>query len=56
VTHHVVAPSADLAGEAAMLSVPEPVVGFVQLAVYGAVAAAAAVVLMRHVVYGGGRG
>jgi hypothetical protein len=55
VTHHVVAPPTDLAGGTAVLSVPEPSVGFVQLAVYGVVAAAAAALLMRRVVYGGVR-
>ena len=55
VTQHIVVPPAGLADEAGMLSVPDPVFGVAQLALYGVLAGFAATLLMRHVVYGGVR-
>jgi ABC-2 type transport system permease protein len=53
VSHHVVVPPADLASEAASLSVPGVLPGFAQMGVYGALAVVAGVLLMRRVVYQG---
>ena len=55
VTQHIVVPPSNLADDAGMLSVPDPLVGLGQLALYGLVAALAATLLMRYVVYGGVR-
>jgi ABC-2 type transport system permease protein len=53
VSHHVAPFPESLAESAAVLSVPGPLAGFAQMAVYGVLALAAAVLLMRTVVYGG---
>lgn len=55
VSHHLVVPPADVAQGATSLAVPDALVGFTQLAVYGTIAAAVGVLLMRRVVYGGVR-
>jgi len=53
VSHHVVVPPADLSGHAASLVVPDALVGFAQMGVYGALAVVLATLLMRRVVYQG---
>lgn len=53
VSHHLVVPPTDLAGQAGTLSVPDAVFGFAQLTVYGVLAAGLGVLLMRRVVYRG---
>jgi ABC-2 type transport system permease protein len=55
VSEHIVVPPASLADGAGALGVPDPGVAFAQLVLYGVGAAVAALVLMRTVVYKGGR-
>jgi ABC-2 type transport system permease protein len=55
VNEQIVVPPADLADGGATLGVPDPLPALGQLTLYGLVAALLAVLVMRYVVYGGGR-
>jgi ABC-2 type transport system permease protein len=53
VNEHIVVPPASLTDSAGTQAVPDPLLALGQLTLYGLVAALAAVLLMRYVVYGG---